>query len=248
LPILTKRTYISPWCSLSWSERPCITYYAQSCKLLLQLEQFSQDHNVLREGLRGLLERQSGLEVVAEASDGRQAIRFAQQYLPKVAIVDIAMPGLNGIEAARAIIDTCSQTAVIILSMYHDESYVLRALKAGARAYLLKDSLKADLVAAVRGVVLGQSYFSPRVSQLLQEDYVREMAEKQKDDSYELLTVREREILQLAAEGNSNRDIANMLNLSLYTVDTHRSHILRKLNLHSVPELILYAVRKGIIR
>lgn len=208
----------------------------------------ADDHNVIREGLRGLLERQPGFEVVAEAGDGRQAVTLAQEYLPDVAIIDIAMPGLNGIEATSSIVAASSQTAVIILSMYCDESYVLRALKAGARAYLLKDSLKADLMAAVRGVVLGHSYFSPKVSQLLQEDYVREMAEKQKDDSYELLTAREREILQLAAEGNSNKEIANRLNLSLYTVDTHRSHILRKLNLHSVPDLILYAVRKGIIR
>jgi two-component system response regulator NreC len=204
----------------------------------------ADDHNVIREGLRELLERQPGFEVVAEAGDGRQAVALAQEYLPDVAIIDIAMPGLNGIEATSSIVTACSQTAVIILSMYCDESYVLRALKAGARAYLLK----ADLMAAVRGVVLGHSYFSPKVSQLLQEDYVREMAEKQKDDSYELLTTREREILQLAAEGNSNKEIANRLNLSLYTVDTHRSHILRKLNLHSVPDLILYAVRKGIIR
>jgi two-component system response regulator NreC len=208
----------------------------------------ADDHNVIREGLRGLLERQPDFEVVAEAGDGRQAVTLAQEYHPDVAFIDIALPGLNGIEATSSIVASCSQTAVIILSMYCDESYVLRALKAGARAYLLKDSLKADLMAAVRGVVLGHSYFSPKVSQLLQEDYVREMAEKQKDDSYELLTTREREILQLAAEGNSNKEIANRLNLSLYTVDTHRSHILRKLNLHSVPDLILYAVRKGIIR
>jgi two-component system, NarL family, response regulator NreC len=204
----------------------------------------ADDHNVIREGLRELLERQPGFEVVAEAGDGRQAVALAQEYLPDVAIIDIAMPGLNGIEATSSIVTACSQTAVIILSMYCDESYVLRALKAGARAYLLK----ADLMAAVRGVVLGHSYFSPKVSQLLQEDYVREMAEQQKDDSYELLTAREREILQLAAEDNSNKEIANRLNLSLYTVDTHRSHILRKLNLHSVPDLILYTVRKGIIR
>ena len=208
----------------------------------------ADDHNVIREGLRGLLERQPGFEVVAEAGDGREAVALAKEFLPDVAIIDIAMPGLNGIEATSSIVGSGSHTSVIILSMHCDESYVLRALKAGARAYLLKDSLKGELIAAVRGVVLGHSHFSPKVSQLLQEDYVREMAEQQKDDSYELLTAREREILQLAAEGNSNKDIANRLNLSLYTVETHRSHILRKLNLHSVPELILYAVRKGIIR
>ncbi len=208
----------------------------------------ADDHHILRDGLRLLLERQSGFEVVAEAADGRDAVRQAQQSCPDVVIMDIAMPELNGIEATRCIKERCEGTAVIILSMYYDESYVVRALRAGARGYLLKDSLKNDLIAAVRAVVQGQSHFSPKVSQLLQEDYFRELTDKQKEDSFELLTPREREILQLAAEGKSNKDIANLLNLSLYTVDTHRSRILHKLNLHSVPELILYAVRKGIIR
>jgi len=207
----------------------------------------ADDHNVLRDGLRLLLERQPAFEIVAEAADGREALALAQRHAPDVAVVDIAMPGLNGIEATRRIADTCERTGVIILSMHHDESYILRALKAGARAYLLKDSLKADLIAAIHAVAQGRSYFSPKVSQLLQEDYVRELAEQEKDDSFELLTPREREILQLIAEGRSNKEIANLFNLSLYTVDTHRSHILRKLNLHTVPDLILYAVRKGII-
>lgn len=207
----------------------------------------ADDHHILRDGLRLLLERQPGFEVIAEAADGREAVRLAQELCPDIAIVDIAMPGLNGIEATRCIRETCEGTAVIILSMHHDESYVLRALRAGARGYLLKDSLKADLLAAIRAVVQGHSHFSPKVSQLLQEDYFREMSDKQKEDSFELLTAREREILQLAAEGKSNKEIANVLGLSMYTVDTHRSHILQKLNLHSVPELILYAVRKGII-
>jgi DNA-binding NarL/FixJ family response regulator len=207
----------------------------------------ADDHNVVRDGLRLLLERHPGFEVVAEAEDGRQAVGLAQEHNPDVAVIDIAMPGLNGIEATRCIVESCDRTAVIILSMHCDESYVLRALRAGARCYLLKDSVKADLIAAIHGVVRGHSYFSPKISRLLQEDYFREMADKQKDDSFELLTPREREILQLAAEGKSNKEIANFLTLSLYTVDTHRSHILRKLNLHSVPELILYAVRKGII-
>jgi DNA-binding NarL/FixJ family response regulator len=207
----------------------------------------ADDHHILRDGLRLLLERQPGFEVVAEAADGREAVRLAQEQCPDVAVMDIAMPGLNGIEATRCIKETCEGTAVIILSMHDDESYVLRALRAGARGYLLKDSLKSDLLDAIRAVVHGQSHFSPKVSQMLKEDYFRELADKQKEDSFELLTTREREILQLAAEGKSNKEIANLLNLSLYTVDTHRSHILQKLNLHSVPELILYAVRKGII-
>ena len=207
----------------------------------------ADDHNVLREGLRLLLERQQGFEVVAEADDGRAALSLAQQHRPEIAVIDIAMPGLNGIEVTRRIIDSCEGTAVVILSMHHDESYVLRALNAGARAYLLKDSLKADLIAAIQEVARGHSYFSPTVRRLLQEDFIREMADKYKEDSFELLTDREREILQLIAEGKGNKEIAALLNLSPYTVDTHRSHILHKLNLHTVPELILYAVRKGVI-
>lgn len=207
----------------------------------------ADDHNVLREGLRLLLERQEDFEVVAEAGDGREALALARQHRPDIAVIDIAMPGLNGIEVTRRIIDICEGTAIVILSMHHDESYILRALNAGARAYLLKDSLKADLIAAIRAVARGHSYFSPIIRRLLQEDFFREMADKHKEDSFELLTDREREILQLVAEGKGNKEIAVLLNLSPYTVDTHRSHILHKLNLHTVPELILYAVRKGII-
>jgi two-component system response regulator NreC len=206
----------------------------------------ADDHNVLRDGLRLLLERQ-GFDVVAEAGDGREAIRLAVEHHPDVAILDIAMPLLNGIDATSRIVESRPPTAVIILSMHHDESYIVRALNAGARGYLLKDSLKADLISAVNAVSRGHSYFSPKVSALLQEDYFRAMTDKHKTDTFELLTAREREILQLAAEGKSNKEIASLLNLSFYTVDTHRSHILQKLNLHTVPELILYAVRKGII-
>jgi two-component system response regulator NreC len=206
----------------------------------------ADDHNVLRDGLRLLLERQ-GFDVVAEAGDGREAIRLAAEHHPEVAILDIAMPLLNGIDATSRIVESRPPTAVIILSMHHDESYIVRALNAGARGYLLKDSLKADLISAVNAVSRGHSYFSPKVSALLQEDYFRAMTDKHKTDTFELLTAREREILQLAAEGKSNKEIASLLNLSFYTVDTHRSHILQKLNLHTVPELILYAVRKGII-
>jgi two-component system, NarL family, response regulator NreC len=206
----------------------------------------ADDHNVLRDGLRLLLERQ-GFEVVGEAADGREAVSLAEECRPDVAIIDIAMPGLNGIEATRRILESSERTGVVILSMHHDESYILRALNAGARAYLLKDSLKADLISAIRAVAQGHSYFSPKVSRLLQEDFFREMADKQKEDSFELLTGREREILQLVAEGKGNKEIAALLNLSPYTVDTHRSNILHKLSLHTVPELILYAIRKGLI-
>ncbi len=201
----------------------------------------------MRNGLRLLLERQPNLQVVGEAADGREAVEMAVSGRPDVVVMDIAMPHLNGVEAARQITARNPATAIAILSMHSDESYVIRSLKAGARAYLLKDSAEADLIAAIHAIIGGKSFFSPAVSRILKEDYMHQLAEMGAEDSYELLTNREREVLQLVAEGKSNKEVANLLNLSLYTVETHRTHILQKLNLHSVPELILYAVRKGII-
>ena len=207
----------------------------------------ADDHVVMRSGLRLLLERQPNLEVVGEAADGQEAVRLAAADKPDVVIMDIAMPHLNGVEATRQIVTRNPETAVVILSMHSDESYVLRSLKAGARAYLLKDSAEADLIAAIRAIQGGKSFFSPGVRRILTEDYMHQLAKLGVEDTYELLTPREREVLQLVAEGKSNKEVANLLTLSLYTVETHRTHILQKLNLHSVPELILYAVRKGII-
>jgi len=207
----------------------------------------ADDHIVMRSGLRLLLERQPNLQVVAEAADGQEAVRLAAAEKPEVVIMDIAMPHLNGVEATRQIVTRNPEMAVVILSMHSDESYVLRSLKAGARAYLLKDSAEADLIAAIHAIQEGKSFFSPGVRRILKEDYVHQLAKLGVEDTYELLTPREREVLQLVAEGKSNKEVANLLNLSLYTVETHRTHILQKLNLHSVPELILYAVRKGII-
>jgi DNA-binding NarL/FixJ family response regulator len=207
----------------------------------------ADDHIIMRKGLRLLLERQPNITVVGEASDGRQCVELAQAEKPDVVIMDLAMPNLNGIEAARQIVAQNPEIAVAVLSMHSDESYVIRALKAGARAYLLKDSAESDLIGAIGALSEGKSFFSPAISRLLVEDYMRALERKGVEDSYELLTTREREILQLLAEGKSNKEVANMLNLSLYTVETHRTHILQKLNLHTVPELILYAVRKGII-
>ncbi len=207
----------------------------------------ADDHTLMRAGLRLLLEREPDLEVIGEAADGRQAVALAEADKPDVAVVDIGMPNMNGIEATRQIVEKRPKTAVVILSMHSDESYVMRALKAGAKAYLLKDSVEADLIRAVRTVGEGKSFFSPAVSRLLLEDYVQRLRQRGEEDSYELLTTREREILQLLAEGKANKEVANLLNLSLYTVETHRGHILQKLGLHTVPDLILYAVRKGII-
>jgi DNA-binding NarL/FixJ family response regulator len=201
----------------------------------------------MRRGLRVLLEQQQDFHVVAEASDGREAVSLAEALKPDVVVMDITMPNLNGIEAARQIVARQPYVAVVVLSMHSDEGYVLRALKAGARGYLLKESAEADLLLAVRSVNDGKAFFSPSVSRLLVEDYIRQLQDKDIEDSYDLLTGREREILQLVAEGKSNKEVANVLNLSVYTVETHRGNILEKLNLHSVPELILYAVRKGVI-
>ncbi len=208
----------------------------------------ADDHTVVRKGLRLLLESHPGFTVVADAANGREAVAMAEEYKPDVIVMDVAMPILNGIEAARQILARAPQVSVVFLSMHADESYVLRALKAGARAYLLKDSAEQDLIHAVEAVGGGKAFFSPAISRMLMEDYMRQMRERQVDDSYDLLTTREREILQLFAEGRSNKDVANLLNLSLYTVETHRSNIFQKLNLHSTAELILYAIRKGVIR
>ena len=208
----------------------------------------ADDHIIMRKGLRLLLERQPNITVVGEAADGRECVELAQREKPDVVVMDLAMPNLNGIEAARQIVAQDPNVAVAVLSMHSDESYVIRALKAGARAYLLKDSAESDLIAAIKALSDGKSFFSPAISRLLVEDYMRQLERKGIDDSYELLTTREREILQLLAEGRANKDVAALLNLSLHTVETHRGNILQKLNLHSQAELILYAIRKGVIR
>jgi len=207
----------------------------------------ADDHVVMRTGLRVLLERQANLEVVGEAANGRETIELAASLKPDVVVMDVGMPSLNGIEATKAIVTQRPATAVIVLSMHADESYVMRALKAGARAYLLKDSAAADLISAIEAVSQGKSFFSPKVSRILAEDYIRVLKQKGAVDTYDLLTSREQEILQLLAEGKANKEVASTLNISPYTVETHRGHILQKLNLHNPAELILYAVRKQII-
>jgi DNA-binding NarL/FixJ family response regulator len=207
----------------------------------------ADDHVVMRTGLRALLERQPNLEVVGETENGRETVALATSLLPDVLVMDVGMPVLNGIEATQTIVTQCPTIAVVILSMHADESYVMRALKAGARGYLLKDSGAADLISAIQAVSQNKSFFSPKVSRILAEDYVRVLKQKGAVDTYDLLTSREREILQLLAEGKANKEVAADLNISPYTVETHRSHIMEKLNLHNPAELILYAVRKGII-
>ncbi len=194
-----------------------------------------------------MLESHEGFRVVAEAADGREAVALAAQHQPDIVVMDLAMPGLNGIEAARQVCGSDTPSAIVFLSMHSDEGYVLKALKSGAKGYLLKDSAEHDLINAVQTVSDGKAFFSPAIGKMLVEDYVRQMQEQKVEDSYDLLTTREREVLQLLAEGRSNKDVAAFLNLSLHTVETHRGHIMQKLNLHSGAEMILYAIRKGVI-
>jgi two-component system, NarL family, response regulator NreC len=207
----------------------------------------ADDHTIMRHGLRLVLERQPDFVVIGEASNGREAIDLVIRETPDVVIMDIAMPLLNGIEATRRIHEEQLRTVVVILSMHADEGYILKALRAGARGYLLKDSAGTDLIQAVRAVNAGKAFFSPAVSKVLADDYLRQIRQQGVDDPYDLLTPRERELLQLIVELKSTKDIAALLNLSPHTIDTHRANLMQKLNVHSTAELILYAVRKGVI-
>lgn len=207
----------------------------------------ADDHPLVRSGLRLLLEREGEFQVIAEAADGYEAIDLAAIHKPDVILLDVGMPRLNGPDAAMSISQKVPNARIVMVSMHSDEAYVLRALKAGARGYLLKASPEADVLAAVRAVAAGNAYFSPSITKLLVEEYVVEARRRGVEDSYDLLSVREKEIMQLLASGKSNRDIADLLHISISTVETHRNNIFQKLHLHNLAELILYAVRKGLI-
>ena len=207
----------------------------------------ADDHPLIRSGLRALLARESDFEVVGEAADGYQALELVEQLKPDVVMLDVSMPRLNGIDVAQKISEKTPSTRIIIVSIHSDEGYVLRALKAGAKGYLLKASPEGDILNAVRAVAAGQAYLSPEISRLLVEEYVREMRFRGVEDSYDLLSIREKEILQLLASGSTNRQVAELIHVSLATVETHRTNIFQKLGIHSLPELILYAVRKGLL-
>jgi two-component system, NarL family, response regulator NreC len=205
------------------------------------------DHTLLRQGLRKILQERPDWEVVAEAGDGREAVRQALAVQPDIAILDIGMPLMNGIEATRQIVRRRPDIHVLILSMHANEAYIIQALKAGAKGYLLKDSADTELLRGVAVVASGKSFFSPAVAKVMLDDYVRHLAEKGIADRYDTLSEREREIFQLVAEGRSNKEIAELLSVSLATIETHRAHILQKLDVHNTAELVLYAVRRGVI-
>lgn len=197
--------------------------------------------------MRALLETDPAVQVVAEAADGLEAIRLCQEHRPEIVILDIAMPLLNGIDAAAQCLKVEPQPRIIMLSMHSDEAYILRSLSSGASAYLLKEAADEDLLPAVRSVAAGKSFFSPAVANILAEEYVRQLQQRGLSDSYELLTDREKQVLQLLAEGKSNKEVATTLDVTLSTIETHRSNLMQKLNLHSTAEIVLYAVRKRLI-
>jgi two-component system, NarL family, response regulator NreC len=207
----------------------------------------ADDHALVRHGLRKILEERPDWHVVAEAGDGREAVQVTLEHRPDVAILDIGMPLLNGIDATRQIIHKWPEARVLMLSMHKDEPYVARAFQAGVKGYLLKDSVGADLIGAVQAVSRGQPFFSPDIANKMVTDYVRRLGHDKVIDPYEALSDREREIFQLIAEAHSNKDIAAILGISPATVETHRARILQKLDIHNAAEVVLYAVRRGVI-
>lgn len=207
----------------------------------------ADDHGLVRRGMKALLEAEPGLEIAGEAADGREALRLLEELRPDIAVLDVAMPLLNGIEVASQAIRKQADLRVIMLSMYADEAYIIRALLAGARGYLLKEATEEDLLPAVQAVAAGKSFFSPAISRILATDYVRQLRQRGTQDSWDLLSAREREVMQLLAEGNTNKETAALMGISASTVETHRTRIMQKLELKSFADLVLYAVRKGII-
>lgn len=208
----------------------------------------ADDHGVVRKGLRLLLEQYPDIEVAGEAANGREVVKLATELSPDIILMDIAMPLLNGIEAAEQVRKVNGDIGIIMLTMHADESYLLRALNTGVKGYLLKESAEDDLLRAVKAVSQGKPFFSPAITQTLLEDYMRVLKQEGLSDSFELLTAREKEVLQLLAEGKTNKDVATILDVSLYTVESHRTNMMQKLNLHNTAEIVLYAVRKNLVR
>ena len=207
----------------------------------------AEDHTIVRQGLRSILDGREGIQVVGEAKDGREAVEKAQQLQPDIVLMDLSMPLLSGLEATRQIKSLCPQIEVLVLTMHADEEYVFQILQAGASGYLLKQSAVGELVTAIQAVDQGDSYLSPAISRKVVDGYVRQAREQSQVDPYEQLTDREREVLHLIAEGYSTQEIADLLFISPKTVRGHRSSLTEKLGLHSNAELTRYAIRKGIV-
>jgi two-component system response regulator NreC len=205
------------------------------------------DHGIVRRGMRALLDAEADMDVVGEGADGHEVLRLCDQLKPDVLVVDIAMPKLNGIDVAERALKHHPALRVLFLSMYSDESYVLRALSAGARGYLLKDDTEQELVPALRAVEQGRPFFSPSISAMLLTDYMRHLQQRGQEDSYSLLTDREKEVLQLLAEGRTNKEVAALLDVGVSTIETHRANLMQKLGLHNTAEIVLYAVRKSLV-
>src|SRR5689334_1260325 len=208
----------------------------------------ADDHGLLRKGVRSVLSQDSAIVIAGEANDGDEAVRLAEELSPDVIVMDVAMPGLNGLDAAASITRRDRRIGVILLTMYSDEEYLVRAVSSGVRGYLLKDSAEPDLVRAVKAVAAGNTFFSPAIADMLFDDYLIRLQRSEVQDSYDLLTERERQVLQLLAEGRTNKEVATLLDLGVSTVETHRMNLMKKLGLRNTAELVLYAVRKKILR
>ncbi len=205
----------------------------------------ADDHTVVRQGLRRILESESDVEIVAEVGDGRAALSAAQRLHPEVVVMDISLPGLNGIDVTRQLLKARPETKVLILSMHADPAYITQSLRAGAKGYLLKDADDQDLVKAVAALAAGSSYFSPAVSKVLLDGYLHQRPAKGDDTA--ILSDREREVLQLIAEGKSNKEVAQILDVAVSTIESHRKHIMEKLGLHNTADVVRFAIHKGII-
>ena len=213
-----------------------------NCKVLI-----ADDHGVVRKGLRLLLEQYPELVIIGEAANGREAVTMAAALSPQIVILDVGMPILNGIDAAEQILKANSRIGVILLTMHADESYLLRALNVGVKGYLLKESAEEDLLLAIRAVANGKPFFSRAINETLLEDYMRVLKQQGLSDTFHLLTAREKEVLQLLAEGKTNKEVAVLLDVSPYTVESHRTNLMQKLNVHNTAEIVLYAVRKRLV-
>src|ERR1700679_1129521 len=207
----------------------------------------ADDHGVVRKGLRLLLEQYPELVIIGEAANGREAVTMAAALSPQIVILDVGMPILNGIEAAEQILKANSRIGVILLTMHADESYLLRALHVGVKGYLLKESAEDDLLLAIKAVANGKPFFSRAINEVLLEDYMRVLKQQGLSDTFDLLTTRGKEVLQLLAEGRTNKEVATLLDVSPYTVESHRTNLMQKLNIHNTAEIVLYAVRKRLV-